>query len=302
MSVDQASAACTGGDGSQTTVIQWVVDTRTLWTEAAQTKDLSRVASRALDLLTESEKGEVLRFYFVKDAKLKLVSILLKRYVISRFCEGVAWDEAKAVPDARTKPVFIMPDGSEPLLFNLTHQAGLVVLLAVHRPTPGLAVGVDLVCQPERRERDLRTITGQGWAHYVDMHDGMLSPGEMRALKALPFPDTDRRLAYFYSIWCLREAYVKMTGEALLAKWLRDLDMRGFAPPQEQAGKQLEIFLHGEKVQGVDMKLEPYLDEYMIGTAVRRDENGKGIELGEYVSLDIDAVLTAGEKSRRGES
>ncbi|KFA77557.1 hypothetical protein S40288_05749 [Stachybotrys chartarum IBT 40288] len=286
-------------DGSPSpTVIQWVLDTRTLWPEAEKTSDLPRVASRALALLTEEEKTKVLKFYFVRDAKLILGSILLKRHVISRFCPGVSWDAATPVLDARSKPVFLLPDGTQPVLFNVSHQAGLVVLLGVHAPPPGLAVGVDVVCQAERADRDVRTITTQGWPHYVDIHSQVFSPGEVRALTTLPFADNQRRLAYFYAIWCLREAYLKMTGEALVASWLCDLEIRGFAPPGEEPAEGLQVYFQGKKVDGVDVRLEKLLGEYMVSTVVREGEGGRAVEVGEFESLDIDSVLAAAEASR----
>ncbi|KAM6535118.1 hypothetical protein FALCPG4_004709 [Fusarium falciforme] len=254
-------------------------------------------ASRALSLLTEQERVSVLRYYHVRDAKLALASALVKRYAISRFC-GVPWSSAETIRDARTKPVFLTPAGDEPLLFNVSHQAGLAVLFAVHSPPKGLAVGVDVVCPTERRTRDLRTLAGEGWNSFVDMHAEVFGLGEVTALKKLnPSADVaerDRALRYFYALWCLREAYVKMTGEALLASWLKDLEMRGFAPPEDMTGPQ-EVWFKEEEVKDVDVKLVPLLGEYMISTAVRRGENGEGVEVGDFKMLDIEQVLAFGE-------
>jgi 4'-phosphopantetheinyl transferase len=318
------------------TVIRWVLDTRKLWPEAKATKDLKQVASRALDLLSETEQTQVLRYHFVKDAKLQLGSCLFKRYAIARFCR-VPWAEATAVRDARTKPVFLMPrtaaaaaatgdDGKEgqpeePLIFNVTHQAGLVAMFAVYRPPPGLSIGVDIVCQDERRDRDHETINTEGWPHFVDMHADVFSPREAGRLKRLPIIRVDRRLSYFYSLWCLREAYVKMTGDALLAPWLGDLEMRSFAPPGERAPDvfasgggagpalpadhagypaELEVWFRGAKVTDVDIDLIPLLDGYMISTAVRRAEDGSGLEPGEFEVLDFNKFLSDAEELEDG--
>ncbi|KAF4968580.1 hypothetical protein FSARC_4053 [Fusarium sarcochroum] len=284
---------------SQPTVIQWVIDTRPLWPSALKTKDLTSSASRALSLLTTEEQSSVLRYYHVRDAKLALASALLKRYAISRFCR-VPWSQAETTRDARTKPVFLLPSGEEPLLFNISHQAGLAVLLAVHDPPKGLAVGVDVVCPSERRDRDLRSLADEGWANFVDIHADVFGAGEVTALKSInpsaAIPGRDRALRYFYALWCLREAYVKMTGDALLASWLKDLEMRDFAPPEDMQKPQ-EVWLKGEKVEGVDVKLVPFLEEYMISTAVRNGDGGETVEIGEFQNLDVEEILTFGEKA-----
>lgn len=255
-----------------------------------------------MDLLTDKEQSEVLRYYFVKDAKLCLGSALLKRLAIARFCE-VPWDTATSVRDERTKPVFLKPDGSQPLLFNVSHQAGVVVLFAVCRPPPGLAIGVDIVCASERRTRDNTLITTDGWPQFIAVHDEVLSPLEVRRLERLPFIRLDRLLDYFYALWCLREAYVKMTGEALLAPWLHDLEMRYFSPPGESPpegdDKSLEVWFKGDRVLDVVVRLERALaDEYMICTVVRKSSDGSSIKVGSFENLNINELLSSAEELR----
>ncbi|KAL7795879.1 hypothetical protein V8C37DRAFT_31685 [Trichoderma ceciliae] len=280
-------------------VFLWVLDTRLLWPEAKATKHLPGVAQRALALLSPGEQAAVLKYYFVKDAKLSLASALLKRLAISRFCR-VPWFAATAVRDARTKPVFVDPSGDEPLLFNVSHQAGVVVLFGAYLPPKGVAIGTDIVCAGERRERDFKTIETEGWPCFVRTHEEVLSPLEVQRLRDLPFARPDRLLDYFYALWCLREAYVKMTGEALLAPWLHDLEMRLFAPPGEQppegADKALQVWFKGARVTDADVKLDRALgDEYMISTVVRRGEGGEGLEVPAPEILDLEETLASGE-------
>ncbi|KAG9254224.1 uncharacterized protein F5Z01DRAFT_656319 [Emericellopsis atlantica] len=234
-----------------TLVIQWVVDTRKLWPKALRTVQLTTYAKRALDLLPKKEQVDVLKYVHVKDAKMALVSRLLKWYLISRYAP-CAWDAATPTRNKNTKPVYIAPDGSEPVIFNVTHQAGLVVLIAAVRPKPGMSVGVDIVCPTERRDKDLGLISKDGWKEYVSMHEEVLSQPECTSLNRLPFKDLDHRLRYFYTLWCLREAYVKMTGEALLAPWLKRLEMRYFAPPEDAPISQTEIWFQGRLLEDVD--------------------------------------------------
>jgi 4'-phosphopantetheinyl transferase len=89
-----------------------------------------------------------------------------------------------------------------------------------------------------------------------------------------------------------------MTGDALLASWLKDLEMHNFAPPEDMEEAQ-EVRLRGKKVEGVDVRLMPLLEEYMISTAVRNGDNGERVELGEFQSLDMEEVLAFGEKASK---
>ncbi|OSZ99849.1 phosphopantetheinyl transferase, putative [Trichoderma parareesei] len=297
---------------AQPSVFLWVLDTRPLWPEASNTKDLPRVpttlkASRALSLLSPTEQAAALKYHFLRDAKLSLASSLLKRLAISHFLR-VPFPRATPIRDARTqKPIFLHPPQSDlqPLLFNVSHQAGVVVLFGAHNPpTPGIAIGTDIVCPGERRDRDVRHVQTEGWPSFVAMHAEVLSPLEVRRMRELPFSprsEPQRLLDYFYADWCLREAYVKMTGEALLAPWLHDLEMRYFAPPgevpPEGADKQLEVWFKGERLTDVDVKLDRALDdEYMICTVVKRGEGGAGLEVPAPEILDLEETLTRAER------
>ncbi|KAI6778915.1 L-aminoadipate-semialdehyde dehydrogenase-phosphopantetheinyl transferase-like protein [Emericellopsis cladophorae] len=250
-----------------------------------------------MDLLPKKEQVDVLKYIHVKDAKMALVSRLLKRYLISRYAP-CAWDAATPTPNKNTKPVYIAPDGSEPVIFNVTHQAGLIVLIASVRPKPGMSVGVDIVCPTERRDKDLGLISKDGWKEYVSMHEEVLSQAECTSLNRLPFKDLDHRLRYFYTLWCLREAYVKMTGEALLAPWLKRLEMRYFAPPEDAPISQTEIWFQGRLLDDVDLDLVNVLDGFIICTATKRGKKGDSLELGEYELLDIEDAIAFGEGSR----
>ncbi|KAJ6780269.1 hypothetical protein PWT90_04242 [Aphanocladium album] len=294
------------------TVIQWVLDTRKIWTEASKTAELEHVAARAMDLISDTERAAILRYYHVRDAKLALGSALLKRLVIAQNTPGLAWDAATAVRDPHTKPVFYHPSGSlsQPLIFNVSHQAGLVVVLAAHDAPDGTQVGVDVVCPGERRNRDIESIQKEGWTKYVDVHDSVLSPVEARRLRELVVPVAgssadiaDRKLSYFYTLWCLREAYVKMTGEALLASWLGDLEMRDFTPPgQTPEGDGLKVFFGpggGNLVTDVDLRIEWFLGkEYMISTSVRNPDANTPLQIGKFELLKLDAVLRQAEELR----
>lgn len=252
----------------------------------------------------------MLKYIHVRDAKMALGSRLLKRYLITLHAgqptsTPISWTKAITTRNKDTKPVFLLPtDGSEPLIFNVSHQAGLVALVAAVSPPAGVKVGVDVVCPTERRVRDHDMIRRESWGTFVDIHSDVFSPDEVEALNALPFGNNspvnlDRRLRYFYTLWCLREAYVKMTGEALLAPWLKVLEMRGFTPPEEAvADAPLEIYFRGNKLENIDTELVNFLDkEFMISTSVGRNEAGETLPLGEYQFLDIEELTKFGEEA-----
>lgn len=310
-------------------IVQWIVDTRELWPEAEKTAQLETVAARALALLTADERKSVLRYLFVRDAKMSLASQLLKHYVISRCCD-VAWWDTKITRNTKTKPIYVDPTtGKSPIEFNVSHQAGLVALVASYGYDDGeegaVDVGVDVVCVNERADRDHAMINKEGWPSFVGTYADVFAPGEASYLKyqilsairgalppgATPKQVTDFKLRCFYTLWCLREAYVKMTGEALLAPWLKVLEFRNFKPPKPQEGfatgvradgedvvREHEIWFEGNKVEDANVCLRALGPDYMTCTAVRTPRNkevGLGIELGPFKQVDLDDLLDYAE-------
>ncbi|KAK4136911.1 4'-phosphopantetheinyl transferase [Trichocladium antarcticum] len=314
-------------------------------------------ASRALSLLPPAERAACLRYYHLRDAKMALASALLKHYAVARLA-AVPWDATAIGRDARTKPVYVDPaTGRAPVAFNVTHQAGVVALVAVagYRPRrhghghgavgkdageeeeEAVQVGVDLVCTSERRDRDQAMLRADGWSAFVDMHGDVFAPREVgylkhRVLSAVPGlvaaagsgdggavtgeQIADGKLRAFYALWALREAYVKLTGEALLAEWLGELEFREFRPPRPTAGwdvpadegdeaaqvvRRMDIWFRGVKVEDVNMCLRAMGPDYMIATAVRtpgNKEDGLGWRLGAYEMLSLEEVLDFAEASR----
>ncbi|RDA85107.1 hypothetical protein CP532_2043 [Ophiocordyceps camponoti-leonardi (nom. inval.)] len=311
-------------------IIQWALDTRPLWPSATETKDLNEAASREFSLLNEGERQTVLRYHFVKDAKLSLASALLKRLSITTLLADVSWEESSRWKrDEKTgKPTFDIPPSScdtqnkkKVMRFNVSHQAGVVVLIASALTTEEedekiLDVGIDVVCQSERRGRDLTSIASEGWSRYVAVHEDVFSPLEASSLRKLDSSSSDdTRLAYFYTLWCLREAYIKMTGEALLAPWLKDLEMRHFSPPPSPSSSSnqdsnnddyppLEIWFRGRPVQDVCMRLSSLLDDqYVVSTAVRcpprlraRVEHQLALP---FTQLVLDEMVAEAEEANR---
>ncbi|KAJ4420196.1 hypothetical protein N0V85_000681 [Neurospora sp. IMI 360204] len=273
---------------------------------------------------------------------MALASALLKRYAIARLA-GVSWSSTTPgfTRDERTtKPIWRDPlTGAQPVSFNVSHQAGIVALVAAaDYPVPGRAeavqVGVDVVCTSERRDRDQELIRKEGWGSFVDMHADVFAVGETSYLKyqvlsavpglvprdnqgGPPTPEqvADGKLRAFYALWALREAYVKLTGEALLAEWLGELEFRPTPawdmPAVEtkegeeegedaQVLRKFEIRFRGKKVEDVNMCLRSMGPDYMVATAIRTPEDpniGLGWRLGPYEILALDDVLSFAESA-----
>lgn len=276
-------------------------------------------AARALALLNEAERKSVLRYLFVRDAKMSLASQLLKHYALNK-CLKLPWSKTTITRNAKTKPVYVDPaTGSSPMDFNVSHQAGLVALVAAYDYDGTVDIGCDVVCTTERADRDHGMIAREGWPAFVDMHADVFAPGEASYLKfeilsaipgALPAVATPRqrdefKLRCFYALWCLREAYVKMTGEALLAPWLKVLEFRGFRPPREDEDGGVirvdNILFEGRKVEDANVSLRTWGEEYMTCTALRtpgEKEVGLGIELGPYEMVQVEDILNYAEANQ----
>jgi 4'-phosphopantetheinyl transferase len=322
-------------DATSPELIQWILDMRSAWPEASETQQLETHAdaARALSLLTSEERSKVLRYYHVQDAKMAIASHLLKHYAISKYC-GVPWWETTLVRDVHTKPVYRDPaTGLCPIDFNVSHQAGVVALAAVHGYEDGSGrhadVGVDVVCTSERRQRDhkmvFEEVGGGGWLRFVDMHSDVFADSEARYLKyhlpsTVPGSATatreqvlDYKLRIFYTLWCLREAYVKMTGEALLAEWLKVLEFRTLSPPEPTAAfdvpasmneqdrqllTQHDVFFRKQRVTDANITLQSLGPDYMVCTAVRTspvEADALSWRMNSFQILDLEHVLSFAE-------
>ncbi|KAL8387129.1 hypothetical protein RB595_010136 [Gaeumannomyces hyphopodioides] len=257
---------------------------------------------------------------------MSLASHLLKHYVVARLA-GVPWGETAVGPDARSKPVHVdAATGRQPVAFNVSHQAGVVAVAAVAagRDNVAVEVGVDVVSPSERRARDHDVVASDGWPGFVDMHADVFGPAEAAHLKyavlsagggrredmgRTPEALLDYKLRCFYALWCLREAYVKMTGDALVAPWLRELEFRAFVPPRPggdgDEGAVLtehSIWLRGERVEDANVCLRSFDgggggggDSYMICTAVRtpsRVQDGLAMDLrAPFTNVTVDEIV-----------
>ncbi|KAI6249457.1 4'-phosphopantetheinyl transferase NpgA [Erysiphe necator] len=357
-------------DTSNIKVVKWIVDTRTLWQTSGEFKardevqELRKVAARALNLLPKEEQERVLKYYHIKDAKMSLASFLLKHLVITKYL-SVAWSKSFLSIDKYGKPYFFLDETQLLNLdFNVSHQAGIVTLIAAITNRNRAKVGTDIVCITERRLEDYKHIDINGFFDWLSIFDEVLADTELIDLEqgsvgledlniyiegaemtsegnqvlskcerrnqkvSLPIlihgaPSViqvdsnmiiDNKIRKFYALWCLRESYIKMTGEALSAPWLRDLEILQIKVPKQgkeninlQAGETIDTFRINFKgkestrshVTNVTMDLTSLGPNYLVAGAVSTANFQciSEINMGEWQILDIqkDVVEVAEE-------
>lgn len=123
----------------------------------------------------------------------------------------------------------------------------------------------------------------------------------------------DAKLRRFYASWCLREAYIKMTGEALLAPWLKELEISEVKAPGAKLGiedsasledgeieRQFKIYFKGKSITNVKIELVALGKDYMVGGAIRpaSELDQLGLKMGNWDHLDLEGDILAFAESR----
>ena len=270
---------------------------------------------------------------------MSLASQLLKYHAIA-LTTGLPWSAITISADAIThKPCYIpLPDDTAPTIqldFNVSHQAGIVTLIASysHQSRPIRKVGIDIVCVHERDET--QRIDEEGFDSWASTYADVFSAKEMESIKhVLPMATLmtlskgvplsaaeneeiskcgqrnttlrlrsgqvvvdsndiiEAKLRRFYTFWALKEAYVKMTGEALLAPWLRELEFRAVRtplPPAPHTGasitrksgedndemgwgqeviRDVQVWYQDRKLEDVSLELQAFGQDFIIASAV----------------------------------
>ena len=89
-----------------------------------------------------------------------------------------------------------------------------------------------------------------------------------------PQAEIAAKLRHFYLHWAMKEAYVKLTGEALLASWLKRLEFFNVRTPryanelefESEYGEaicDLEIYLNSERVRDVKLEVQAFRDGFL---------------------------------------
>ncbi|KAJ5663503.1 4'-phosphopantetheinyl transferase A [Penicillium longicatenatum] len=319
------------------TTSRWYIDVRE-W--ESNGKDLPLLGS-----LRPDEQKAVKRYYHAADKRMSLASHLLKYLYIHHAC-GIPWKEIilmrTEMPENR--PYYKSASDTQ-VEFNVTHQAGLTVLAGtivpkseqMQRHSIGGALphqprlGIDVTCVNENRRRVIKTMPE--YLDHVSIFVDVFSDRELeimrnpadalrqaRALglaKAFDGSNTQETIVrfgvrLFYSYWALKEAYLKMTGDALLAPWVRTLEFSNVIPPDPvdplhapkpyvpsqnpkyipQSPKNwgppfdgVKITKAGEALDDVRLQLVAFESDYIVAVA------GRGLPVGVFPDLKCNEGL-----------
>jgi 4'-phosphopantetheinyl transferase len=167
----------------------------TLWL-VSSALDTGALRDACLDVLSVAESAHARSFGVDRAREQYVVARLLLRTVLSSMAPGVKPSTWDFDTNAHGKPHIIGPECGQHIRFNLSHTDGLVALAVCE----GGEVGVDV--ENVQDDLDLSSLAAQ-----------VFSPMEREIFEHLKEPA--KRQDYFYSIWTLKEAYVKAEGTGL---------------------------------------------------------------------------------------
>jgi 4'-phosphopantetheinyl transferase len=335
----------TSQNGYTTPIQRFYVDVRPLIPANKQSP-----ADLPLITTLRDEQQEVIRkFLRPADRLMSLASALLKYLFIHRYAL-VPWNEVRIskTPKPHGRPYWRPErdwDGKGGLEFNVTHQNGMVALLgcktpvaqnqdyfspmggeSIHFPaTPGhtaqqVRLGVDLACTHEDGRTPKDVISQAKLDEWVDIFGEMFSEQSRDEIKQAHIPGAtgievfEKRLRRFYAYWSLKEAFIKMVGEGLLADWLVELEFdnvqapepataddfpddgfswafqdeeeRKWTPPDKSI-KNITAVLRKQKLNDVHLTLVAFEQDFLLATSMRgvRDEDEA---TARWVKLDIE--------------
>lgn len=354
----------------QTPIIRYYIDIRPHAPLNPEKHLKSTTATRAAELLPlihtlPQERQDTIRKYVRKpDRYMSLSSELLKFFFIHKTAR-IPWSEIKIsrTPKPHNRPYWAPPEGwrqrgFEGVEFNVSHQAGMIVLVGCRTPnrprdaiicdhsdinirsqtvinpdpiavmeaeseisedeSEDVRIGVDVACTWEPpRTQDLST--QEKLDEWIDIFDEMFSEMEKDDMKNTrvkgvdSMSELDGKARRFYTYWALKEAYIKMVGEGLLAPWLKELEYKGVPVPEpcrssklicdadkwtkidDEAVQQMQVLFKQRNIEHtMQTSLESFEDTFLIATMTRGvlDESGSEARWQRLDFSDIEACAT----------
>lgn len=152
--------------------------------------------------LSSDETERARRFHFERDQRRFVIGRALLRRLLERYTGNDARNLEFSYSD-RGKPSLVQHGEARPLFFSLSHSHELV-LYGFRREDP---LGIDV--EYLRSMRDIDALATR-----------FFSEGEARLVRSAK---GSRKQECFFTIWTVKEAYVKATGEGLAA--LEDVEV-----------------------------------------------------------------------------
>jgi 4'-phosphopantetheinyl transferase len=154
----------------------------------------------------------------------------------------------------------------------------------------------------------------------------MFSPAEMKdiihhtpraaTVRTVPYFDMETKLRRFYTYFCIKEAYIKLVGEGLLAEWIKNCEFRNVQVPRPSTGSSvwgekilagwsskfsendkndaLEIWLHGKQIRNVRTEMQAFGEDFIISTMMTPSTLlGNDAEFPSWEILDLEMDILA---------
>jgi len=166
-----------------------------IWLADPDLQDHARLEARHGHLLSAAERARHQAFRFARDRHLYLAAHALARRALAHYT-GIAPGEIGFAADAGGKPRAVLPPACGDIAYNLSHTSGLVACVLGR----DMACGVDV--ELRRPLHDMMAMAAT-----------VFSAAEVTDLAACP---PHARETCFFTLWTLREAYAKATGEGIL--------------------------------------------------------------------------------------
>ncbi|CAJ0583334.1 unnamed protein product, partial [Mesorhabditis spiculigera] len=156
---------------------------------------------RGVQCISEEEYSRIPQLRHREDALACLIGKLLLRHAAKKFT-GCEWKDIKFEKTEKGKPYLASPAGTT-FGLNITHQGDYVAFAS----SCSSKVGVDFMRLDTERNN-------QTADEYINSMASQASPEELRMMRSQP--TEAMKMTVFYRYWCLKEAYLKATGEGIL--------------------------------------------------------------------------------------